>query len=186
MNSGKHVVNKTIRSSGMKSGTLLIAILLLVAFAVGGTVAYLVADTTPKENKFTPSGVPCEVTENVKAGVKTSVMVQNIGNTDAYIRVAVIANQLTDEKITGPADVSESLAGEGWEKNGDYWYWTQPVAPTGKTGELLKTGETIKLEGIQVTVVAEAIQSDGVKTESGEKAVQEAWGVDPSTLKTVD
>ena len=156
----------------------LLALVLILVCTVGGTVAYLVTHTDPVKNTFTPGNVTCDVVEefNTEKKAKTSVKVQNTGNVPAYIRVAVVANTVDEQgNITGAADeniLKNALAASGWTKNGDYYYYNTAVDPNGLTGELLKN--SIELEGIQVTILASAIQSTPTD------AVQEAWGYVPS------
>lgn len=160
------------RATG-KVSTLAIALILILAIGIGGTVAFLVANTDPITNSFTPANVTCEVNEEFGDNntVKTSATVQNTGNIPAYIRVAVVANEIDkDDNITGAADVSDKLAASGWTKLGDYYYYNEVVAPGGFTADLLNEGG-IELDGIQVTILASAIQSEPAG------AVANAWGV---------
>ena len=74
---GKHLAKK---SSGRKlkrckTGALILSLLLLVTAAVGGTVAYLLTQTEPVANTFTPSHVTCEVTESFGGTVKENVRI---------------------------------------------------------------------------------------------------------------
>lgn len=155
----------------------LLALVLILVCTVGGTVAYLVTHTDPVVNTFTPGEVSCQVEEKFEGNnVKTEAVVKNTGNVPAYIRVAVVANTVDEQgNITGAADeniLKNALAASGWTKNGDYYYYNTAVDPNGLTGELLKN--SIELEGIQVTILASAIQSTPTD------AVQEAWGYVPS------
>ena len=159
------------RATG-KVSTLAIALILILAIGIGGTVAFLVANTDPITNSFTPANVTCEVNEDFNSDntVKTSATVKNTGNIPAYIRVAVVANTIDDEKnVTGTADVSDKLASDKWTKLGDYYYYNEVVAAGDSTSNLLKAD--IELDGIQVTILASAIQSEPAG------AVADAWGV---------
>ena len=172
--SGKIRKVGTIR--GFRS-SLLVILAIAIVFSAGVTIAYLTDNTEPLTNTFTPSKVPPDITEVVESGIKKSVTIRNTGDTDAYIRVAVIANTVNDEgKITGPANVDDYLGAEGWTKEGSYYYWNKPVAPYSvspvTTGELLKGA--IDLAGIQVTILAESIQAkpynaDGISIPASEK-----------------
>lgn len=150
--------------------------------AIGGTVAFLVTHTDQIVNTFQPTDVTCEIIEdfNDNNTVKTSAVVQNTGKIPAYIRVAVVANTVDAEgNITGTADVSNKLAGSGWTKVGDYYYYNGVVKPNETTGNLLAEG--IDLNDIQVTILASAIQAEPTN------AVAEAWDVqfDGSTWSAV-
>ena len=152
--------------------------------AIGGTVAFLVTHTDQIVNTFQPTDVTCEIIEEFNADktVKTSAVVQNTGKIPAYIRVAVVANTVDAEgNITGAKDVSDELASNGWTKVGDYYYYNGVVQPSGKTTDLLKAEEGIDLKGIQVTILASAIQAEP------DSAVAQAWSVqfDGSTWSAV-
>ena len=162
------------RHAARKVSALAIAIILLIVIGIGGSVAYLasIADK-PVTNSFTPGEIKTEIDEgfNDDNTVKTSVIVNNTGNTSAYIRVAVVANAIDeDDNITGAADVSDKLKGSDWTKLGDYYYYNGIVQAGGETSNLLND-EGIDLTGIQVTVLASAIQVEPAD------AVIEAWGV---------
>ena len=165
-----------------KASALTIAIILILVMAIGGTVAFLVTHTDQIVNTFQPTDVSCEINEkfNDDNTVKTSAVVENTGKIPAYIRVAVVANTVDDEgNITGAADVSNKLASSDWTNVGDYYYYNGVVQPNEKTGNLLAEG--IDLNGIQVTILASAIQAEPTN------AVAEAWDVqfDGSTWSAV-
>ena len=155
-----------------KASALTIAIILILVMAIGGTVAFLVTHTDQIVNTFQPTDVSCEINEkfNDDNTVKTSAVVENTGKIPAYIRVAVVANTVDAEgNITGAADVSNKLASSDWTNVGDYYYYNGVVQPNEKTGNLLAEG--IDLNGIQVTILASAIQAEPTN------AVAEAWDV---------
>lgn len=162
------------RHAARKVSALAIAIILLIVIGIGGSVAYLASSTDkPVTNSFTPGEIKTEIDEgfNDDNTVKNSVIVNNNGNTSAYIRVAVVANAIDeDDNITGAADVSDKLKGSDWTKLGDYYYYNGIVQAGGETSNLLND-EGIDLTGIQVTVLASAIQVEPAD------AVIEAWGV---------
>ena len=150
--------------------------------AIGGTVAFLVTHTDQIVNTFQPTDVSCEINEkfNDDNTVKTSAVVENTGKIPAYIRVAVVANTVdADGSITDTADVRDKLASSGWTNVGDYYYYNGVVKPNETTGNLLAEG--IDLNGIQVTILASAIQAEP------DSAVAQAWGVkfDGSTWSAV-
>ena len=153
----------------------LLALVLILVCTVGGTVAYLVTHTDPVVNTFTPGKVSCQVEEEFKDNdtVKTKAVVKNTGNVPAYIRVAVVANTIDAQRnITGMATLEGWLNTAKWTEVGGFYYYKDVVQPGAVTDDLLKTG--IDLTGIQVTILASAIQSTPTD------AVQEAWGYVPS------
>lgn len=163
--------------------TLLIALLLFSALAVGGTVAWLTANATPVENTFTPSHVACRVDEsfNSTTGVKSNVNVTNTGDTEAYIRVKLVTYRVNDaaQHIGGTATIPTFTPGAGWVKHTDgYYYYTSPVKPNEKPkadliNSITLTGSYNDADGGKqvIEVMAEAIQSQPPA------AVKEAWGV---------
>ena len=162
--------------------TLLIALLLFSALAVGGTVAWLTANTGNVANTFTPSNVACSVTENFDGTTKRNVNVKNTGDTEAYIRVKLVTYRVNDDgqHIGGTATIPTFTPGKGWVKYGEYYYYTKPVAANGGTPANPLIGEPgIALKAYDdadggkqvVEVMAEAIQSKPAN------AVNEAWGV---------
>ena len=161
--------------------TLLIALLLFSALAVGGTVAWLTANATPVENTFTPSNVACEVNERFDGEKKSNVNVTNDSNIDAYIRVKLVTYRVNDagQHIGGTATIPSFDIGTNWFKYGEYYYYTKPVA-AGKAPEKPLIGANgialIKYDDADggkqaIEVMAEAIQSQP------KDAVESSWNV---------
>lgn len=159
-----------------------LATVLLLALAIGGTVAWLTAGDTPITNTFNPSHVTCRVDESFDGttGVKSKVNVTNTGDIDAYIRVKLVTYRTNSQgqHIGGTATLPQFTLGEGWEEYNGYYYYTKPVAPGGKPETNLTDSMTLTASypdadgGRQaIDVMAEAIQS--VPAE----AVGQAWGV---------
>lgn len=150
----------------------LLALVLILVCTVGGTVAYLVTHTDPVVNTFTPGKVSCQVEEKFEGNnVKTEAVVKNTGNVPAYIRVAVVANTIDAQgNITGMETLPDGwLNTENWaEGDGGFYYHKGVVQPGDVTANLL-TAAGIDLTGIQVTILASAIQS------MSDAAVEEAW-----------
>lgn len=154
-----------------KKPVALVAILVLLCCAVTGTVAYLVTSTDPVTNTFTPASVSTEVKETFKDGVKSDVKIQNTGNIDAYIRVAVVANWANSAgDVYGGAvptegtDYTAPVLQNGWIKVGDYYYYTSAVPAGSSTGTLFAPIEQLKTckdtnYGLQITILADGIQS---------------------------
>lgn len=160
---------------------MVIATVMLLALAIGGTVAWLSTEDTPITNTFTPSKVACEVQEefNSSTGVKTNVNVKNTGDIDAFIRVKLVTYRTNNEgkHIGGTADLPEFTLGKGWVKHDGYYYYTKPVEPNqapddALIGSIPLTKDYKDADGGHqaIDVMAEAIQS------VPEAAVQDAWG----------
>ena len=183
----RHLQRRHKRRS-KKTGMLFLSLLLVIGMVVGGTVAWLSTKSAPITNTFLPSHVSCSVTEEFNGTTKSNVNVINTGDIDAYIRVKLVTYRVNDEgdHIGGIAKIPDFKPGAGWVKNGDYYYYTKPVAPdeqpeTSLIDSITLTGSYDDADdadgGKQVIeVMAEAIQSTPAK------AVTEAWGVDPEIL----
>ena len=174
---------------------LLVSIIALLVGIVGSSLAYLVTKTDPVQNTFQPSKVTCEIKEEFSQGgsEKKNVQVKNTGDTDAYIRAALVFTWVDSQGNIAPVAVKESdyvlVLGTGWsakQANGFYYYKTS-VAPGEKTNNLVDSITRVKdaaPEGytLCVDVIADAVQAKG-EASNGNKAVVEAWGVDPTTLQ---
>lgn len=170
---------------------LMAALLLLVCTAVGGTLAWLTTNTDSVENGFIPSQVSCNVTEKFDGTTKEDVNVTNTSDISAYLRVKLVTYRVNEQgdHIGGTATIPSFTPGEGWVKNGEYYYYKYAVAPGAKPAHDLIGSDGIRLVayndadgGVQVIeVMAEAIQAQGVDS-NGTKAVVLAWGVDPEKL----
>ena len=172
---GRHRVNK--------AACLLLAIVLVIGAAVGTTIAFLVADTKPVENKFEYAKVSCAVQESFDGEIKKNVQIRNTGTTDAFIRATYVVNWVDQDgniAASVPEDYSYTLTENpngNWEKNDDgYFYYLTPVAPGDSTpGSLLVCTVTYPANPeytLSVEILATAIQSSPVS------AVTEAWGVE--------
>lgn len=186
---------------GRKS-VLITSIALLLLVAVGTTLAYVFTKTDPVENKFNPSKVSCAVVENgnssentanvVQTGnSKTNVQIKNTGDTDAYIRVAVVINWMsedgtkvwatkpvegTDYSINWAFDDTENPT--AWDPGSDgYYYYKNSVVPNGGVTEILITEAKVLKEAPQegyylsIEIVASAIQAKPTSV------VTSQWGV---------
>ena len=170
--------------AGRRLAALLISAALIAAIAVGGTVAWLSAKTSPTVNTFTPSHVSCSVEESFDGKTKSSVNVLNTGDTEAFIRVKLVSYRVNEQcqHIGGTSDIPAFTPGENWVEKGGCYYYTLPVKPGEKpVADLI---ESIELTGSYndpdggsqvIEVMAEAIQS------GPEAAVKAAWGADFSS-----
>ena len=118
-----------------RMAAMILSTVLLLALAIGGTVAWLSTKDAPITNTFTPSHVACSVTENCDGTTKSNVNVTNTGDTEAYSRVKLVTYRVNEQNqhIGGTAEIPEFTPGDGWVKSGDYYYYTLPVAANGGT-----------------------------------------------------
>ncbi|MBE6111934.1 MAG: hypothetical protein E7195_02785 [Peptococcaceae bacterium] len=176
---------------------------LLAAFGAvaltGGTLAYF-TDTVKKENVFTVGNVDIELTEpnwdasgsedapEVYPGERLAKdpTVENIGKNPCFVRVSVtnldqfVAKYGEDAMIDLRTDYVDGKLGEGWEKYGDYYYYTKPLVVAGTEGESWNEGLVSKTDALfdqivipteitnnadakDIVVTAQAVQAQGAK-----------------------
>ena len=189
MYNGSHAkANNKPRIRMNKLAILFIAVVMLIGAVVGSTVAFLVTQTEPVENKFTYAKLSTEITEDFKGATKSNVQIKNTGDTAAYIRATYV---VTWRDMSGnvvpsvPEGYSYKLTenpDNTWKKIGDYFYYPTPVEPTepnnSTLGSLLNCTVTHPDNPeyvLNVEILASAIQSIPAN------AVTEAWGVTPSS-----
>ena len=181
------------RLGGKRSVLALVAVLLVLCVAVGGTVAYLTSSSGPVTNTFTPGEVGNTITEVIENGVKSNVAVQNTGNVDAYIRAKIVvnwANAQGDVLAVVPQENTDYTMqlGTNWQLLDDGMYYYKGVvaadALTNTTDNDYLIKECKPTENytppedgynLQVTILSESIQADGMASAT-ETAVHNAWG----------
>lgn len=162
--------------NGKRSLAALIALVLIICVAVGGTIAYIVTQTDKVENKFTPADVKIQINEVFENNIKSSITVENVNdakNVPCYIRVKLVSNTQDDQgNITGSAVINTFKLNDKWFDGGDGCYYYKDVVNVGtSTANLLAAGEKITLTNDQVVeVLAEGIQA------TPKDAVIAAWG----------
>ena len=196
-----------------KKSIIITSVILLLLVAVGTTLAYVFTETEPVENTFIPSRVSCAVVENGKEPVsgslvnisdsKNNVQIQNTGDTDAYIRVAVTVNWMNADGTRVWAQkpiqntdytITYNLSKDGWFDGGDgFYYYSKAVSPTSPnnlteiliSNAALMSGVTAPVGTdntqyyLSIEIVASAIQSTPVST------VSDQWGVTVSDDGTI-
>lgn len=154
-----------------KTKTILVLamVVLVLACAVGGTIAFLIDTTGTVTNTFTPAKVTCQVNEDFTDGgtTKRNVCIQNTGNTDAWIRATVVANWCdSDGNVVAPwtDDINNYNTTQWTEGNDGYYYYKETVAAQGFTANLFNnyTPGTAPVEGahLVMTIVCQAVQSN--------------------------
>lgn len=165
---------------------LVVSLLLVMVLSIGGTLAWLTADTAPVVNTFTAGEVTTTVVEELKDGVKNDVRIKNDEKSvDAYIRAMVVVTwQNDDGNVYGTAPVENmdytitwsGIEYNNWFKIGDYYYHKAAVKPGNSTSVLFtkcKPVEGKAPEGYHlcVEVISSAIQAEP------DTAVENAWGI---------
>ena len=172
-------MKRIFNGSGGRKTALILSLCLIFALAVGTTFALLKASTDPVENTFTAAKSDIKIDEDVTGGQKKSIIVQNTGTAVSYVRVKLVMNWVDDNGNVSatPVNITPSITDNWFLKDGIYYY-KMPVAPDGKTENLLQADSPItepadKPAGyhLEVTVLAESIQA------APSAAVQQSWGV---------
>jgi len=187
-----------MRKFSKKTVALVVSLALLLCAGVGATLAYLLDVDGPLNNTFTPSEVTTYVDEEFEDGVKSNVRIQNTGDTEAYIRAAVVVswqnesgNQVasvapvlgTDYTMVfstdtndGPKDAEGNYTNiEGqWVKNGDYYYWTKPVAPGEFTGYLILEATRVAEPPVGYDLCVEILGS-GIQSVPDQARIDAGW-----------
>ena len=177
---------------------IIASVMLLLLATVGTTLAYIFTETKPVENTFNPSKVSCAVVEkgyepvsgeiqNI-SDIKSNVQIKNTGDTDAYIRVAVVVNWASADGscvwAQKPADndyeITYNLNGDWFDGGDGFYYYSKTISPEELTTILINEAKQLKSapqtpDGIQyylsIEIVASAIQS------TPETVVENHWGV---------
>lgn len=173
MYNGSHAAPRKGRNS-KKPLLLLLSLVLVVALAVGGTLAWLTAQTDPVVNTFTAGTGGTNIEEEVTETEKKSVIVENKGNVDMYVRVKFVINRIDEQgNVLGSADVTPQLTSD-WQLFNDGCYYYKGILGAGKqTQNILDASITLKDQDgnlYEVNVMAQTIQVGG-------GAVEDAWGM---------
>lgn len=181
------------------------AILLVAAVLTTAVNAFMINRSQTFRNNFVPASVKCEIEEQFSesTNTKSSIKVENTGNTDAYIRVRLVfhwedskgnvvgRNMDPTVSIVGfDGDLGSYFNSSEWVKGEDdyTYYYKKPVAPGGLTKELLNKSitmgpyvHTVQIDS-KTTVtyyyypVIEVL-AEAVQSKPVE-AVKEAWSVE--------
>lgn len=169
-----------------KSLLLIISSAVLVLSLVGMTIAFIIDKTDPITNIFKPSRVSCSVIEeNWTDGntVKENVKILNTGDTDAYIRSAIVVTwQNENGEVLGVApalgtDYTISLNTTDWALGNDGYYYHKSAVEDGTNSAVLINSCEVTAEAptagytLSVEILASAVQSEP------DTAVNDAWGV---------
>ena len=172
-------MKRIFNGSGGRKTALILSLCLIFALAVGTTFALLKASTDPVENTFTAAKSGTDIVEELDGNQKKSIVVKNTGTAVSYVRVKLVMNWVDENGNVSaePVNITPSITDNWFLKDGIYYY-KMPVAPDGKTENLLKADSPItepadKPAGchLEVTVLAESIQA------APSKAVTDSWGV---------
>lgn len=165
--------NKKSRLGWSKQFVLLASVIVLLAGAIGGSLAYLFTNSDAVVNTFTPGEVNITVEETFDGNIKSNVKIKNTGNVNAKIRAMIVVtwqdnqgNIYPDAPVANEDYSIEGLPGNGWSESGGWYSYDSSVAPGGSTGVLFTDcapveGKTPEGYHLVVDVIAEAIQAEG-------------------------
>ena len=160
---------------------LALSLVLVLGLSVGGTLAYLVTNTDPVTNTFTPGKLDTPPKETFENDVKSDVVVTNSNDSAvaAYVRATWTINWVVGKgetaQIVAPAKAGEyeidvAGTGSGWSQGSDgSYYWHKPVEPGEETGALIESltannEAAPDVDGVhlQATIITQTIQADPV------------------------
>ena len=146
-------MSKLISGRSRKTVAVLVSLALILLFAAGGTIAYIVTQTGGITNTFTAATVDNEVTEDEFNGeVKSNVAVKNTGDVTSFVRAQVIItwqNEAGNVYAAAPqkdTDYTISYGTDnGWTLGSDgFWYYSDPVNAEASTKALIEECKWIK------------------------------------------
>ena len=184
-----------------KAWVSLVAVVLVLCCAVGGTLAWLTAQSGEVKNTFSPSDINIKLKETtgteykmipgyeLKKDPKAWVVA---GSEDCYLFVKV-DNQITAIEADGNTTVAAQMAAKGWKavegKDGIYVYVGTTAAPVAvKANDNVTVfeqlviagtvnGDTLKAyENKTITVTAYAVQKDGFEGKTADQIWSTAFG----------
>lgn len=175
------------------SSVAALALALVLLVSAGGTLAYLFTSTDPVENTFSPAEMGIVIHENndkpFDGKKKTNVYVENTSQADVYIRVALVPTweDGAGNAVAIPASLNDLEIdwGSNWSLQSDGYYYYTKVVAAGDTTEPLIDTATVKIENgyhMNLQILAQAIQADGVDSDTKEIPVYQAWKVNPTEL----
>lgn len=176
-----------------KTTTLLIALISLFVIVSSSTLAILVTKTNFIKNTFNYSNVACEVIEsefiNGKSVEKSNVCVKNTGDTESYIRAAIIVTwkdpygYVYAKAPKDGVDYEIVINETNWFEKDGFYYYSKPVKPSNKTDNLIDRcsvkGSGLEGYGLSVEILASGIQS------KPSKAVKDSWNVSVNSNGTI-
>lgn len=170
-------MKRIFNGSGGRKAALILSLCLIFALAVGTTLAYLKANTSPVTNTFKAATSEIKIDEKLDGNQKTSITVKNEGTATSYVRVKLVMNWVDESgNVVSGGNLPEVALNESdWFLKDGIYYYTKSVAPKDSTANLLKDPITQPNapEGchLEVTVLAESIQA------APSTAVEGAWAV---------
>ena len=161
------------RKLNKRNLVLLLSLALLLTATVGATLAYVITKTDLLTNLFLPSKVDCAVEKSGDA-----YTVKNTGDTDAYVRIAVVATwKGTDDTVYAQApilgaDYTLELDSR-WVAGSDGFYYYEKALLPGESVTILAQATRLETEKagyeLRLQLLTTSIQADPID------AVHAAW-----------
>ena len=189
-NTGRHARKRRRKRIPIRIAILLVALIFLSSLAIGGTLAYVLTNSSSLTNSFVTADMSCEIVEDFSNGTeKRNVCVKNTGDAPAYIRVKLLPywyDKQEENIVAMSAWAPLFTAGNGWVQGQDgYYYYVSPVKPGECTAVLISS---ISLKQDEVTLARQVLEiiASCVQAEPDE-AVLEAWsGTNGSVSKILN
>ena len=167
-----------------KSMMLLIASVLLLTMAVGGTLAYFL-DATEEVIYTLQAGYLATQLQQSLDGDAHSVRVENLGNVDVYVRVAILGNWVDENNVIVAPWTAEIAVNEvqGWQQGEDgFYYYTKPLlgqknvqTPNLLAASVAQSGGPAGAH-LEIAVLHQAIQAE-CRNAAGLYPAEDAWHV---------
>lgn len=178
----------------------ILATVLLLTVAAGSTLAYILTNTAPVENVFTPSKVSCSVvekndsettTEKENGNVtgittKKDVQLKNTGDTNAFIRVKIVVTWKGEGGTVfaqAPVkDIDYSIAfadnkspdkGEWVEGADGFYYYTKEVVPGDMTDFLISEAKALKTAPVDGFTLSIEIVASAIQSHPDDVVVKQ-------------
>lgn len=162
---------------------LILTTILILCLIISSSIAYLIKKNG-LNNLFLIGRVDAIVNEeyNAENNIKNNIYITNKGNTDGYVRVAIIVVlKNNDGKILGvrPKEnvdytIQKNLSSNWIEGKDGYYYYIKPLKPNENTDNLIdefKQIRTIDNATLELNIACQIIQA------IPKKAVEESWNV---------
>jgi len=177
---------KMKESKNFKRTAIIVACFVAVlGISIGGTYALLTSQTKGLKNDFTVGSVETEIDEpGMELKDDTTVIkkpaVRNVGKNSCYIRARIDISPVNEGITIGSI-------GENWVQDGEYYYYTEEVAPGASTSEIftevklpggwISNGKaTSEFKDFDVIVYQEAVQAN-LSGETDYGKIWQAYGL---------
>lgn len=179
----RRLANRRKRLAGAFAGVAIAG-----ALSVGGTIAWLSAETPDVTNTFTTTTTTTGIVEDIDGLVKKNVQISNGSDIPVYIRASYTVSWVKLDKSSNAVDMRIAAAADeykldasalenGWvlDSATGLYYYTSPVQPGDLTSNLIDSVKPVEEKApgddfiLSVQIVSESIQA--MPTD----AVEDAW-----------